>query len=206
MNKGLMHILLSLAAALVLSSCDDMDPASGSQRRRVGHTVAVVAPVGDEFTKKRLERTAAWFLENFREAQLHNATAVDLRLEWYDESSVDLAGLSLDLAGREDVVAVVGTFGNESLSVFAPACQRKGKPLIAPIATSEDVIRRYAVTTSGAKINKDPFLWVLTESDVSFTGLLMSRFSTECRYYGDLVDSPKAAFFSPDDAYGMTFN
>lgn len=57
------------------------------------------------------------------------------------------------------------------------------KPLIAPTATSEDVIRRYAVTTSGQKTNTTPFLWSLTETDVNFTGLLMSGFATESKYY-----------------------
>ena len=195
-----------LMLGLILTSCSDKGMESQSQRRWIKHTVAIVAPVEDEITKVRLERTATWFLENFRQAQLHNSKAIDLHLEWYDESSQDLVKLSRELSGRENVLAVIGPFGNEDLAEFAPACQRTGKPLIAPTVTSEDIIRRYAVTTSGMRINRDPFLWSLTESDVSFTGLMMSRYASLSKYYGEIVDSPRAAFFSPEDAYGMTFN
>ncbi len=206
MSRMTKHILPWLFFALFLLSCNREAVELRSQRSWTRRTVAVVAPLGDEILKNRLERTAVWFLENFREAQLHNALAIDLRLEWYDESSEDLVKLSRILSGREDLIAVIGPFGNENLASFAPACKRTGKPLIAPTATSEDVIRPYAVTTSGMSINRDPFLWSLTESDVSFTGLLMSRFASLSKYYDELIDSPAAAFFSPDDSYGMTFN
>ena len=176
-------------------------------------TVAVVAPIGDAATKSRLERTADWFLDNFREAQMHDTLAIDLKIAWYDELSADLATLSETLAADSTVIAVIGPFSNEGVAEFAPACMKTQKPLIAPTATSEDVIRRYAVTTSGQKTNTTPFLWSLTETDVNFAGLLMSGFATESQYrdiqYKDFIDelgAPMCGVFSPDDAYGMTFN
>ena len=176
-------------------------------------TVAVVAPIGDAATKARLERTADWFLDNFREAQMHDTLAIDLKIAWYDELSADLATLSETLAADSTVIAVIGPFSNEGVAEFAPACMKTQKPLIAPTATSEDVIRRYAVTTSGQKTNTTPFLWSLTETDVNFAGLLMSGFATESQYrdiqYKDFIDelgAPMCGVFSPDDAYGMTFN
>ena len=202
MSKRLIGILLCIAAGLILTACGDKETVYRSQRRWTERTVAVVAPIGDKTSKERLERTAEWFLENFREAQRHNDVATDLKLEWYDELSEDLVKLSRELAGREDVIAVVGPFGNESIADFAPACKRTLKPLMAPTATSEDI----AVTTSGLNINKEPFLWALTESDVSFTGLMMTRFASLSKYYDTIIRSPKAAFFSPGNAYGMTFN
>lgn len=206
MSKRLIGILLCIAAGLILTACGNKETVYQSQRHWTERTVAVVAPIGDKTSKKRLERTAKWFLDNFREAQRHNAVAIDLKLEWYDELSEDLVKLSRELAGREDVIAVVGPFGNENIADFAPACKRTLKPLMAPTATSEDIIRRYAVTTSGLNINKEPFLWALTESDVSFTGLMMTRYASVSKYYDTIIRSPKAAFFSPVDAYGMTFN
>ncbi len=206
MSKRPLRILLCLVAGLLLYSCSDKEIEYQSLRHWTEYTVAIVAPIGDETAKTRLERTAAWFLENFHQAQLHNSKAVDLRLEWYDESTEDLERLSQELSGREDVLAVIGPFGNDNLATFAPACKSTGKPLIAPTATSEDIIRRYAVTTSGMRINRDPFLWSLTESDVSFTGLLMSRYASLSKYYSVIIDKPRAAFFSPEDTYGMTFN
>ena len=184
-------------------------------RHWVQKTVAVVAPIGDAATKARLERTAGWFLENFREAQMHNTLAIDLKIAWYDELSANLAELSTRLASDSTVVAVIGPFSNEGVAEFAPACMKTQKPLIAPTATSEDVIRRYAVTTSGQSTNQSPFLWSLTETDVNFTGLLMSGFATESKYYEyqykDILDDDEltaatCGVFTPDDAYGMTFN
>ncbi len=182
-------------------------------RHWVEKTVAVVAPIGDAATKSRLERTADWFLDNFREAQMHDTLAIDLKIAWYDELSADLAELSTRLASDSTVVAVIGPFSNEGVAEFAPACMKTQKPLIAPTATSEDVIRRYAVTTSGQSTNQSPFLWSLTETDVNFAGLLMSGFATESQYrnlqYKDFIDDigpTMCGVFSPDDAYGMTFN
>ena len=182
-------------------------------RHWVEKTVAVVAPIGDAATKTRLERTADWFLQNFREAQMHDTLAIDLKIKWYDELSADLTALSETLAGDSTIIAVIGPFANESVAQFAPACMKIQKPLIVPTATSEDIIRRYAVTTSGLNTNAAPFLWSLTETDVNFAGLLMSGFATESQYrdyqYKDFIDdlgAPMCGVFSPNDAYGMTFN
>ena len=184
-----------------------------ANRHWVAKTVAVVAPISDAATKTRLERTANWFLENFREAQMHDTLAIDLKIEWYDELSADLTTLAETLASRDDIIAVIGPFSNEGVALFAPACMKTQKPLIAPTATSEDIIRRYAVTTSGLSTNKTPFLWSLTETDVNLTGLLMSGFATENKHfdikykeYAGTYPDPTCAVFSPNDVYGMTFN
>ena len=182
-------------------------------RHWVEKTVAVVAPIGDAATKARLERTAGWFLENFREAQMHDTLAIDLKIAWYDELSADLTALSQTLAADSTVIAVIGPFSNESVADFAPACMKTQKPLIVPTATSEDVIRRYAVKSAGKNANKKPFLWSLTETDVEFTEVVMSAFATHSKYFESIVtgegyeiSEAKAAVFSPDNAYGMTFN
>ena len=182
-------------------------------RHWVEKKVAVVAPIGDAPTKARLERTADWFLQNFREAQMHDTLAIDLKIEWHNELSEDLTTLSTKLANDSTVIAVIGPFSNEGVAQFAPACMKTQKPLIVPTATSEDIIRRYAVTTSGQSTNQSPFLWSLTETDVNFAGLLMSGFATESQYrnlqYKDYIDEigpTMCGVFSPDDAYGITFN
>ena len=201
----------------LFTSCRQEDDRTETVAARhwVEKTVAVVAPIGDAATKARLERTADWFLDNFREAQMHDTLAIDLKIAWYDELSANLAELSTRLASDSTVVAVIGPFSNEGVAEFAPACMKTQKPLIAPTATSEDVIRRYAVTTSGQKTNTTPFLWSLTETDVNFTGLLMSGFATESKYYeyqykdileDDELTDATCGVFTPDDAYGMTFN
>jgi len=174
-------------------------------RHWVDKRVAVVAPLGDAIMKTRLERTTEWFIENFREAQRHDTLAINLQIEWYDEFSEDLATLSDSLANREDIVAVIGPFANDHIAAFAPACRTTQKPLIAPTATSEDIIRRYATTSTGLTTNARPFLWSLTETDVSFTSLLMSSYAL-LNSYSEGAIIPRAALFSPDNEYGKTFN
>ena len=173
-------------------------------RHWVEKKVAVVAPLGDAATKVRLERTADWFIKNFREAQMHDTLAINLQIEWYDELSEDLTALSERLSAREDIVAIIGPFANESVAAFAPACMKAEKPLIAPTATSEDIIRRYAVTTNGLNTNNKPFLWSLTASDVELASLLMSDYAAICQSY--TTEKPNAIVFAIDNIYGKTFS
>ena len=189
----------------LFTSCSQEDDtiAYVPARHWVEKKVAVVAPLGDAATKTRLERTAAWFLENFREAQMSDTLAISLQLEWHDELSEDLTALSTTLANREDIVAIIGPFANESVAAFAPACMKTQKPLIAPTATSEDVIRRYAVTTNGLSTNDKPFLWSLTASDVELTSLLMSEYAAICQSY--TTEQANAIVFATDNTYGKTF-
>ena len=175
------------------------------QRTWVKRNVVVVAPLGgNASTKARLERTAEWFLANYHDAQLHDTLAIDLQIEWHDEDTEDLNLLSREVSDRKDIIGVIGPFSNEHLEIFAPACQSNQTPLIAPTATSEDIIRRYAVASAGSNVNTMPFLWSLTESDVSFTEILMGGYSELFKYDDHLVKY-LAAFFSPDNTYGKTF-
>ena len=175
-------------------------------RRWVEKTVVVVAPTSaGAVSKARFERTAQWFLDNLHQAQLHDTLCIDLKLEWHDELTEDLAQLGVELANREDVMAVIGPFSNEGIAQFAPACQEIQKPVIAPTATSEEVIRRFAVGTAGVK-NKRPFLWALTETDITFCEVLMNMYASYVRALDlKLKTSTPAAMFSPNDSYGRTF-
>lgn len=168
--------------------------------------MAIVAPTSyDAATKSRFERTAEWFLENLHQSQLHNTLCIDLKLEWHDELTEDLSKLGESLAGREDVIAIIGPFGNDTVAEFAPACQKTHKTVIAPTATSDDVIRRFAVGTAGVS-NKEPFLWSLTESDITFCEVMMSLYAAYIRrldYEQDKIIP--AALFTPKDSYGRTF-
>ena len=173
-----------------------------SQRHWVEKTVAVVAPLSDMQQKTRLERTAQWFLDNFHEAQLYDTLAVDLKLEWYDEQTEDLPVLSQRLAGRDDIMAIIGPFDNDALAVFAPGCQQTLKPLITPTATSEDIIRRFAVTAGN---NNKPFLWALTGTDVKMTEALMSSYAALCQTDPERP-SVSANLLAPANSYGQTFS
>ena len=198
----------TLHFSLFTSCCQEDDTiVYQPQRHWMERTVAVVAPLDDAATKERLERTAQWFLDNFREAQLNDTLAVTLKIDWYDEQTENIAALSSRLAADTTLTAIIGPFANDHVATFAAACQSTLKPLIAPTATSEEVIRRYAVSNAGSatQFNKRPFLWALTETDVAFTDVLMSGYATEVQYYGE-VTRAEAAFFAPDGVYGQTFN
>ncbi len=175
-------------------------------RRWVEKTVAVVAPTSDPIMKARLERTADWMLQSLHNAQLHDTLCIDLKLEWYDEDTEDMATLGEELASRDDVMAIIGPFDNDRANRFAPYCQRTNKPLILPTATSESLIRRFAITSTGD--GQRPFLWSLTETDISQSEVMLSLCATYLQQYPDEVISEMsslAALFTPNNSYGQTF-
>ena len=174
-----------------------------TEHRWVDKKVAVVYPNRNAMTKAQLERTAQWFLDNYQEAQLSTGVCVRLKLEWYDELTANLDALSTQLANDPDVAAIVGPFNSTSLEVFAEACQQTEKPLIAPTATSEEIIRRYAVPTQSGTRTVRPFLWSLTESDVAFAEVVMTAYASMIQNLYFLISS--AVVLSPDNVYGKTF-
>lgn len=205
MRSSKFAAILFLLALLAGCKHDDLIEYRQS-RKWVEKTVAIVAPTSsDAATKARFERTAEWFLENLHQAQLHDTLCIDLKLEWHDELTEDLSRLGESLAGREDILAVIGPFGNDAVAEFAPACQKTHKTVIAPTATSDDVIRRFAVGTAGVS-NKEPFLWSLTESDITFCEVMMSLHASYIKRldYNQNENIP-AALFTPKDSYGRTF-
>ena len=205
MLDGRWMMLLCASFLMLLAACskDDDKIVVQTEHRWVDKKVAVVYPNRNAMTKAQLERTAQWFLDNFQEAQLSTDVCVRLKLEWYDELTANLDALSTQLANDPDVVAIVGPFNSNSLEVFAEACQQTEKPLIAPTATSEEIIRRYAVPTQSGTRTVRPFLWSLTESDVAFAEVVMSAYATMSQRHSFVV--PSAIVFSPDNVYGKTF-
>ena len=205
MLDGRWMMLLCASFLMLLAACskDDDKIVIQQQHQWVDKKVAVVYPNRNPYTKAQLERTAQWFLDNFQEAQLSTGVCVRLKLEWYDELTANLDALSTQLANDPDVVAIVGPFNSNSLEVFAEACQQTEKPLIAPTATSEEIIRRYAVPTQSGTRTVRPFLWSLTESDVAFAEVVMSAYATMSQRHSFIT--PSAIVFSPDNVYGKTF-
>ena len=194
-----------LALLFFISGCKDGDIVTEivPARHWVEKTVAVVAPLSDEGSKERLERTAAWFAENLTEAQRQDTLAVRLKIEWYDEETEDLAALSNTLAMRDDITAIIGPFADDAVAAFAPACKKPQKPVIVPTATNEEILRRFAVKKVKGNKSDNPFLWALTESDATLVETMMSSHATHCEYWdkGDI----SCYFFSPASTYGQTF-
>lgn len=205
-SRGLCRVLAGLAGFLIFVCCSQKEDVIvyRPSHHWVDRTVAVVYPRRSDFTKDRMERTAEWFSEIFHEAQLFGDTCIRLHFRWYDELSGDVSALSRQLSRDSSIVAIVGPFNSVSLEVFAQECQAVEKPLIAPTATSEEVIRRYAVSSRTGNSDEHPFLWSLTETDVAFSEVLLAAWATQIRQlYPDIT--PTGSVFSPDNIYGKTF-
>lgn len=193
---------------LLFSSCQQQEDTIVYQdsHRWVDKTIAVVAPLSDAANKGRLERTAKWMHENFQKAQLSGDVCIRLNLQWYDEDSENAETLAELLANDNSVAAIVGPFSSEDVEVFAAKCQKTEKPLITPTATSEEVIRRYAVPTQNGRNEAKPFLWSLTETDVSFTEVCLSAYASYSQFYANSdVTCNYISMFSPENMYGKTF-
>ena len=67
-SKRFVAAILLLLTLITSCKQEDDTIVYQPQRHWVERKVAVVAPLGDAATKERLERTAQWFLDNFREA------------------------------------------------------------------------------------------------------------------------------------------
>lgn len=196
-SNGIKKWFAVAAAAIVLSGCvDDVGPegpysTTSWQTRKV----AVIAPLTEN--PGRLERTARWFAENLHKAQMDLESGVELELEWYDESSVNLDSLAVELSDRTDITAVVGPEYSTNTDKVAAKMSKAGKPLLTYASTSEEVIRKYTASTSGTMLKK-PFLWSLMETDIS-----------QCEVLLDIVSNMNAqsvALIAPDDEYGHTFS
>ena len=198
---------LFMIQCLVFTSCKTEDDKIIYQdsRRWVEKTVAVVAPLNDPIMKARLERTAEWMLKSLHNAQLHDTLCIDLKLEWYDEYGNDLKSLGERLANRDDLLAVIGPFDSDNVEQLAPYCQQTKKPLILPTATSETVIRRFAITSTGS--GQQPFLWSLTETDVSLSEVMMSLYANFLAIRGGTWHDREqySGLFAPASTYGQTF-
>ena len=201
-NKAL--VILGLILLCVLSSCRTEEDTIVyiSKIKTTDYTVAVVLPLYEtgEYNS-RLENVASQALTNMRNAQkyiaeLGDTLAVNLKIEWYDEDNVDLDSLASALSVRDDLLLIIGPLRNENVDIMAAACKLSGKPMIAPCATSENIIRRYSVTKSGDRAEK-PFLWSLCETDVSQSKALLAKaWESGAR---------SVALLTPDDEYGQTF-
>lgn len=197
MLKALKIFLLFVIGAAIVS-CEEDTVIDNS----VNRTVAVVAPSS---IRERLQRTANWFLEETPSLSVQGAPTVKLNLEWFNEESENMISLGQTLAGRDDILAVIGPFDNDRLALFAQECKRKLKPVIAPVASSEEVTRRYAVKTAGKYKTTDSFLWSLTSTDIPLTELLLSHYGAWQEENKEYTRFAWPAFFAPDNAYGKTF-
>ena len=196
--RRIFRTILMLLCIIQAAGCREKDPDGIiSKTRWETVSVAVITPFNEsqDYTE-RYRRTAKWFLDNFHAAQLSMERGIKIKLEWYDESAEDMKALGKELAASRKIVAVIGPEYSVDLDEFASAFAISGKPLIAPVASSEEVIRRYSTAQAGT-MEKSPFLWALTETDISQSEVLLSLVTS--------VGGKSIALLSSDDTYGTTY-
>ncbi len=202
------HTLLVLALLVALfgsfTSCKEGADTivHVSKVKTTKYKIAVVLPInGEGDYRNRMEQTVNWALENMRTAEklvaeTGDTSLVDLDVEWYDEDTAPMSELATKLANRSDLLLIVGPLHNKNVDIMARACYKKNKPLIVPAATSEEIIRRYSVTKSGDRA-EHPFLWSLSETDVSQSAVVVAK-----AWEGG---AESLALLAPDTDYGKTF-
>jgi len=153
--------------------------------------VAIILPL-DSGSKYRYERTVKWFDENLEKTRSVAAkvagSALSLNYEWYDENAVDLDSLSKSLAKRKDILAVVGPLNSSSVDVVAENLAENNKAILAPIASSADVVRKY----SSKKNYRN-----LTETDITQSEILLAQAAA----YG----VKQVSLLTSKSSYGQTF-
>ena len=181
-----------------LSACKNNDDlSSGNEASFEKVNVAVVLPLTEgSIESQRFRRVADWYLSTLERATSLYSTPFTFNIEWYDENTQNLEELAAKLSSRSDLLAVIGPMYSSHVQTFADKCYDTKKTMITPCASSETVIRAYAVN-SAVRDSKIPFLWSLTESDVSQIEAMLSKVSA----YG----GKKIALLSSADVYGKTF-
>jgi len=193
-NKYL--ILLFLLTIAFFSCSEDSPTGDVVTTEWVTKKVAIIAPLSntDDYTT-RVKQTVEWFSENLYKSQTRDSLGIKLEYEWFDESVLDMDSLAQALYDRDDILAIVGPFYSHDVDIMAGYCAKTKKPLLTPTASSEEVARSYAVSETGEV--KRPFLWVITESDISQSEALLGKIGS--------LGGKSVALVSPDNLYGKTF-
>ena len=190
----LFSFLLSLLASFTCLACSDNSSTAASENKNESLQkvkIAMILP-RDEVNAKRYDRLVNWFDENLaKTAQTMQSladSAFTFEYEWYDENTVNIDSVSRALAKREDILAIVGPKNSANVDIAANNCARTGKTILAPTASSAEVIRKYA---------SKKWFWDLSETDITQSELLIAQ----AEAYG----AKKISLLASDGEHGKTF-
>lgn len=183
------HTLFALLAmCLLLPSCSKEEEGQTVQQPQLTeYKVAVILPQSVGMQARWL-RLIDWASQMQATAQQYSKEGVKLSYEWYDEETIDVADCVKQLAKREDICALIGPYFSKNVEIAAGLLYGKEKPLIVPVASSAELIRKYS---------KKSFLWALTETDITQCEVLLSK----AMLYG----AKKVSLIASPDLYGQTF-
>lgn len=191
-------VMSCLLAVIVFVSCADNEPTGEVvDTHWTTYKVAVVMPSSEsEAYNVRFKRIAEWFQNNSYKAQTLFDEGIKLQLEWYDETTEDIESLANKLVSRDDISLIIGPAHSANVDIMASACAKTYKPMIVPVASSEEIIRKYASSEAGTSV-KSSFLWSLTETDISQSEVMLSKIAS--------IGKKSIVMVSSDDTYGKTF-
>ena len=180
--------LVLLLLALLPISCAKDDEAGTPVHNQVvkEYKVAVIYPF--EQNQGNMKNALAWALQSLQRAQSTLDTAVSIQIEWYDEDKENLEQLAYDLRLRPEVMAVIGPLFSEHVNTVANVLKSTKKTLIAPCATSAELVRNFS---------DKGFFWSLVETDVTQCELLLSRAKS--------MGAKSVSLLACEDSYGQTF-
>ena len=187
-------------AFLILTSCStDGGDSSPSVPVYQEKRIAVVLPSNSE-DEARYRQIVEWCLETFRSVRSRTPANFEIKIDWYGESQYstteEFTGLFNKIAYDKELCAIICLVENSNLAVTAAKiCAKTEKPLVMPSFSSDEFLRRYSVSETGSITR--PFLWSLTESDVTQCEVAMSKVSA--------LGMQKISLLSSADAYGSTY-
>ncbi|WP_294428223.1 C13 family peptidase [uncultured Treponema sp.] len=188
--------LFFLILPLLFACCKNND--SETEIQYSESRVAVILPLNSP-DGERYKRTIEWCLANYRSVRDKASVNIELKIDWYDEAAYtqkDLTKLAQTLASDKDLCAIIGPLDASNVTTVANVCRKTEKPLILPTFSSDDYLRRYSVSATGSVTR--PFLWALTENDVSQCEVALSKLNG--------IGFKEVSVLASADPYGDTFH
>ena len=184
---------------LLINSCSTGADSPSSDSKNDEKRIAVILPSNSD-DEAQYKGIINWCLDNFRTARSRTDTHFNLKIDWYNEGSyhdeVEFKKLLNELAYDKDFCAVICLVEDSNYAAAAAKfCSQTEKPLIMPTFSSDELLRRYSVSSTGSI--KRPFLWSITESDVTQCEVAMSKVLS--------LGMKSIAVLSSADTYGNTY-
>lgn len=193
---------LFFLAFLILASCSTggSDDSSPSKPVYYEKRIAVILPPNSE-DENRYKQIVEWCLENFRSVRSRANTNLELKIDWYNEAQYpttsDFSQFFNKIAYDKELCAIICLVSDSDFATAAiKACANTKKPLVMPTFSSDEILRRYSVTSTGTITS--PFLWSLTESDVTQCEVAMSKIAA--------LGRRSVSVLAAADAYGSTYH
>ncbi len=187
------NVLISLAAALLLCSCNGKEVLP-QEARTTTYKVAVIMPQRIWATEKPIAQQA---LQNLEKAQERLGERVKLELEWIDEDIPNLEEEVRRVTHDTSYAAVVGPKYSRHARMVAKESLALRMPVIMPSVTSAEVQRIY----SGSN-KTNPNIFFMSENDMVQCQALLTVISRQLGITYIYVLSRR----DDSDDYATTFN